>query len=96
MFIVSLTYQKPLEVVESYLSAHIAFLDSFYAKGIFIASGRKVPRTGGVILAHGVSRSELEEVLENDPFKSNGIAIYEITEFVPSRTAPDFRQLLNL
>lgn len=96
MFIVSVTYQQPLEVVDSHLPAHIAFLDSYFAKGIFIASGRKVPRTGGVILAYGVNRSEIEEIIEHDPFKANGIATYEITEFVPNRTAPDFTQLLNL
>ena len=96
MFIVSVAYQKPLEVVESHLPAHIAFLDTYFSKGIFIASGRKVPRSGGVILAQGVSRPELEEILENDPFKSNGIAGYEITEFAPNRTAPSFTQLLNL
>jgi len=96
MFIVSVTYQKPLEVVDNHLPAHISFLDKYFTRGIFIASGRKVPRCGGVILAHGVGRAELEEILEQDPFKSNGVALYEITEFVPSRTAPDFTQLCNL
>jgi len=96
MFIVSVTYQKSLEVVESRLPAHVAFLDKFYSKGVFIASGRKVPRSGGIILVQGVSRPELEDILEQDPFKSNGVAVYEITEFVPNRTAPDFTQLLNL
>lgn len=96
MFIVSVQYQQPLEVVENHLPAHVAFLDKYFAKGVFIASGRKVPRTGGFILAHGVTRPELEEILENDPFKSNGVAVYEVAEFVPNRTAPDFTQLLNL
>ena len=96
MFIVSVTYQQPLEVVDSHLPAHIDFLDGFFAKGIFIASGRKVPRTGGVILAHGVTLPELEAIIEQDPFKANGVADYEITEFAPNRTAPDFTALLNL
>ncbi len=96
MFIVSVHYQQPLEVVDSHLPAHIAFLDGYFAKGVFIASGRKVPRSGGIILAQGVTRAELEEILERDPFKSNGVAAYEITQFVPNRTSPGFTQLLNL
>ena len=96
MFIVSVTYLQPLEVVESHLEAHIAFLDTYFAKGVFIASGRKVPRTGGYILARNVSRAELEAILEQDPFKSNRVASYEVTEFSPNKTAPEFAQLLNL
>lgn len=96
MFIVSVQYQQPLEVVEHYLPAHIAFLDVYFAKGIFIASGPKVPRIGGFILAQGVTRPELEAILENDPFKSNGVAAYEITEGIPNRTAAGFTQLLNI
>ncbi|MEJ8555185.1 YciI family protein [Tepidibacter sp. Z1-5] len=46
MFIVSLTYIKELDIVESYLQEHVDYLKEQYAKGFFIASGRKVPRTG--------------------------------------------------
>ena len=96
MFIVSVRYKQPLEMVEHHLPAHIAFLDRYFAKNVFIASGRKVPRTGGVILAHDVTRQELEEIISRDPFKSNNVADYEVTEFVPNRTAPEYARLLNL
>lgn len=96
MFIVSVTYQTPLEAVDSHLPAHVAFLDDYFGKGTFFAAGRKVPRSGGYIFARGVSREELEAILENDPFKFNGVATYEVTEFAPNRTAPEFAQLLNL
>ncbi len=96
MFIVSVTYQTPLEVVDSHLPAHIAFLDRYFAAGTFIAAGRKIPRTGGMMMARNVTRTELEAIIEEDPFKVNGVATYEITEFTPNRTAPEFAQLLNL
>ena len=51
MFIISLTYTQSLEAIDQHLEAHVAFLKEQYAKGLFIASGRKVPRSGGVILA---------------------------------------------
>lgn len=40
MYIVTLTYKKPIEEVEKHLEAHVIFLKENYAKGFFIASGR--------------------------------------------------------
>lgn len=87
MFIVSLTYVCELSEIEKYLADHIDYLDQHYAKGIFLASGRKEPRTGGIILAQMESRAELEKLLDKDPFKINGLANYEVIEFIPSKTS---------
>ncbi|PWC12710.1 hypothetical protein B4923_09240 [Brenneria roseae subsp. americana] len=84
MFIVSLTYNKPIEEVEAHLEGHIEWLKRHYAQGIFVASGRKIPRTGGVIFAKTMDRQSLESVLAEDPF--NAVADYEIIEFAPSMT----------
>lgn len=95
LYIVSLTYKKALSEVEKYLSEHAAFLDRYYKKGVFILSGRKNPRTGGVILASNVSRSELEILLKEDPFHKNEIADYEIIEVVPTNYAKEFESLFE-
>jgi uncharacterized protein YciI len=50
MFIISLTYICDLKEVDKILPEHIDYLKIQYKKGNFIASGRKVPRTGGIIL----------------------------------------------
>lgn len=68
MFIVSLTYKKPIKEVEKYIQEHIRFLDKYYSANKFIFSGRKNPRIGGVILAYNLSRQELESLLKEDPF----------------------------
>lgn len=49
MYIVSLTYHRPIAEVDSHLDGHIARLKTYFQDGTFIASGRKNPRTGGVI-----------------------------------------------
>ena len=95
MFIVELTYVRPIEAVEENLEAHVAYLKEYYAKGVFIASGRKVPRTGGIILARAASERELRDVLARDPFSKNGVAEYAVTEFAPSMTAPGLEGLLD-
>ncbi|MFJ3924736.1 YciI family protein [Streptomyces sp. NPDC090022] len=89
MFIMELTYTVPVEAVEEEMDAHIAWVDGYYASGVFLASGRKVPRDGGVILAHGVSRAEVERIAEEDPFTVAGVCAYRITEFIATKTSSD-------
>jgi len=87
MFVVSLTYVCELSEIEKYLAEHIKYLDENYEKGVFLASGRKEPRTGGVILVQMESRTTLDKLIAKDPFKINGLAHYEVTEFIPTKTS---------
>lgn len=79
MFIVLLTYTAPLERIDAAGPAHRDWLKACYDDGVFLASGPQDPRTGGAILAHGLSRAELEERLAGDPFAQQGLATYAIT-----------------
>ncbi len=88
MFIVDLTYLVPLERIDASLEAHRAFLTRHFDAGVLIASGPKVPREGGVLLAHGVDRAQLDAILATDPFAVEGLARYTVTEFTASRLAP--------
>ena len=69
---------------------HMAWLDEQYAAGRFIVSGRRVPRTGGVILARGNDRAAIEALAASDPFVSGGVATCEVIEFRASQTADGF------
>jgi uncharacterized protein YciI len=93
MFIVSLTYKSDLEEVDRHLDAHVDYLKQEYAEGNFIASGRKIPRTGGIILSCVKNKDELELILAKDPFYKAGIAEYDIIEFDPSMVAQGFEIL---
>jgi len=95
MFIINLTYKTELEKIDAFLNAHIEFLNEQYELKNFIASGRKIPRTGGIILANVESRSQLEEIIGKDPFKKNELADYELTEFVPSKTCDELKFLME-
>ncbi|MFK0683028.1 YciI family protein [Ochrobactrum sp. BD67] len=95
MFVVNLTYTKPLEEIGRHLEAHREFLDRQYADGVFLASGPKNPRNGGVILASGkVSKRELDSILKLDPFMQYGLATYDVVEFTPAKYAPPLGDLL--
>lgn len=89
MFIVSLTYTKPFPEVEPHLPAHMTFVKAHFENGNFLASGKKIPRTGGIILSGVASRSELDEILEQDPFHIHRVAEFEVTEFAPTTTCPE-------
>ena len=93
MFIVSLHYKVDLVEVERLMPAHLVFLEACYANGVFIASGRKEPRTGGIILAKALNLEVLNKVLAKDPFQIAGIADYEITEFIPTMVAEGVESL---
>ena len=79
MLILSLTYIAALEKVDEQVEAHMAWIKQGYDAGHFIASGRKMPRTGGVILAKG-DRAAMEAFCTADPFVLHGVAEYDITE----------------
>ena len=85
MYIVNLNYIKEVSEVEKHLEEHIKFSEKYYEMGKFICSGRKNPRTGGVILLNAESLSEVESIILEDPFNINEIAEYEITEFFPTK-----------
>ncbi|MFC0006213.1 YciI family protein [Micromonospora siamensis] len=87
MFVVTLTYLTDLDRADAVLPDHLAWVDRQYADGVFLASGRRVPRTGGVILAAGLDRAELDRRLATDPFAEQGIAAYEVVEFIAGRVA---------
>ncbi|MEU1230310.1 YciI family protein [Streptomyces sp. NPDC005828] len=87
MFILELTYTAPIERVDALLDAHVEWLDAQYATGVFLASGRKNPRDGGIILAAGVDRAEIEKITAADPFSAEGVCAYRITEFYATKTA---------
>jgi len=93
MFIVSLTYIVKLEKVDKLLPLHVDYLKKQYEKGNFIASGRKIPRTGGIILSKLNNLEKLQNILNEDPFKTNDVAKYDIQEFIPSMTGNDFINL---
>jgi uncharacterized protein YciI len=89
MFVVELIYKGDLEEIDARMRAHMAFLKKHYAEGRFLISGRKIPRDGGVILALGTSRDEIEAIMREDPFCKNGLADFRVIEFRASQRADD-------
>jgi uncharacterized protein YciI len=96
MFVLDVSYLADLARIDALMEDHRAYLRRNYEAGIFLASGRKEPRTGGVIIATG-DLAAIQELIKTDPFTRNGVATYAITEFLPTTTGPElaaFREQL--
>ena len=89
MFVVELIYKADLKEIDSHMRVHMAFLKKQYAEGRFLISGRKIPRDGGIILALGKSRDEIETLMREDPFCKHGLAEFRVIEFRASQRADD-------
>jgi len=79
--------------IDPLIDEHFDFLNKYYEKGLFVVSGRKEPRTGGIIIVKNESRSLVETVIKEDPFYREKVADYEITEFIPGTVAKGFESL---
>jgi uncharacterized protein YciI len=95
MFVIDLTYIVPLEKLDAHMTEHVKFLKKYYDQNVFVASGRKVPRTGGIILALAESKEEVEKIIQEDPFYSLKLAEFKITEFLTSQYHPDMKKVLK-
>ena len=89
MFVIELTYKAALDQIDAHMTEHVKFLKKHYASGSFVVSGRKIPRDGGIILAVGESREEIERIVQEDPFCRFGLADFRIIEFRTSQRADD-------
>ena len=95
MFVIELIYKADLEDIDAHMKAHMRFLKAHYASGHFLVSGRKIPRDGGIILAVGKSREEIEAIAAQDPFVANGLAEARVIEFRASQRAPDIDERID-
>lgn len=87
IYVAVMTDVRPLAEIDAQIPAHVEWLRKGYDDGVFLASGRRVPRTGGVILAKGDSLEEVAARMREDPFQRLGLATVELIPFEASMTA---------
>lgn len=95
LFIVVLKYIVEKEVIDKHRASHLEYLDKYFAKGVFIASGRQNPRYGGVIIAKCQSREKLYEILSEDTYHQYLCAEYQALEFEPNKSTKGFQACLK-
>ena len=72
------------EHVRPFSAGHVEYLNRNYARGVFLASGQADdPNDGGAIIACGVSREALAEIIEEDPYVREGVSVYHVLSVEP-------------
>jgi uncharacterized protein YciI len=95
MFVIELIYKADLAEIDAQMAAHVRFLKKYYAAGNFLVSGRKIPRDGGIILAVGKNRQQIETIVAEDPFHAHGLADFRVIEFRASQRAEDIQKRID-
>jgi uncharacterized protein YciI len=85
MFVVLLKFTGDKSRAGQLMEGHKRWIERGFADGVFTLVGSLQPSAGGAVLAHGVSRSVLEALVNEDPFVIEKVVTAEILEITPSR-----------
>lgn len=86
MFVIVLKFSGRRDRAADLVEGHNAWIRRGFDDGIFLLVGSLHPGQGGAILAHNVSRAELEGWVRDDPFVAEEVVSADILEIAPSRT----------
>lgn len=95
MYVVLIDFVRSLEDVDRLAPAHKAWLETLRNSATLVLSGRRDPRTGGVLVATAPNREALDHLLASDPFVVSGVATHTVIAFRPSLAADDLRRLIG-
>jgi len=88
MFIVLLRFSDNKARAGQFMEGHKEWIRRGFDDGLFVMAGSLQPSRGGMLLATGASRAELEARVNADPFVVERVVEAEILEVAPSRADP--------
>jgi uncharacterized protein YciI len=94
MFLVNMTFINMDKITPELTEQHRNYIEKEYLKNKLLFGGRKVPRTGGILISKHDNQKELELVLNNDPFILSAAVSYDIVEFIPVMASDEYKQIL--
>ena len=95
MFLVDMVFIDMDKITEELTGKHKRYLEKEYQSNKLMFGGRKVPRTGGILISKHATAEELKQVLDLDPFISSGAVSYTITEFIPVMASEEYAHILG-
>ena len=95
MFVVLLRFSDNKARAAELMAAHNAWIQQGIADGVLLLVGSLQPAAGGALLAHGVSRADLDARVRQDPFVDAGVVRAEILEIAPKRADARLSFLLD-
>ncbi len=95
MFVVLLRFSQNKEKASTYMDGHNQWIRRGFEDGVFLLVGSLQPGLGGSVIAHGISREDLERRVDEDPFVAENIVTAEILEIEPKKADERLNFLLN-
>jgi uncharacterized protein YciI len=86
MFIILLKFATNKANAGQFMDGHKAWIKQGFADGIFLMAGSLQPNQGGAVMAHNISREDLETRVKQDPFIAENVVSEEILEITPNMT----------
>jgi len=90
-----MVFNDMTKLTDKLTEQHRNYIAKEYLNNNLMFGGRKVPRTGGIILSKHQTKQQLINLLDADPFINTGVASYTITEFVPVMASEEFESILS-
>ena len=85
MFVITLRFADRTKA-PPLIEGHGAWIRRGFEDGVFLLAGSLQQNAGGAILAHNVSREDIEARVQADPFVAEGVVAAEILDIAPGRT----------
>ncbi len=95
MFIVLLKFSGNKAQAGQFMDGHKAWLKRGFDDGVFLLAGSLKPQGGGGIMAHNISRQDLQARVDDDPFVAHNIVTPELIEFEPTLRQPSLEGLFG-
>jgi uncharacterized protein YciI len=90
LFAITLTYSRPKIDVEAHLDTHRTWLVDEMKAGRILAAGPLGSGLGGFVLAFADSQSEIDAMVERDPFVRNDVVTFDIQPFQVALRSANF------
>lgn len=84
MYLVEVTYLKPVEEVNKVREEHLKFLEGFTDNKTLVVAGRKEDSSGGILI-FADNKEEVERFMRDDPYFREGLTKYSCIRFIPSQ-----------
>ncbi|WP_197380806.1 YciI family protein [Mycolicibacterium mengxianglii] len=86
--VLTLTYQKPLDVVDQTRPAHVEWINKEISAGRLLLAGRQESQQGGVLITGDIPVEAADELIANDPYTLAGLVTYQRVGFQAALRAP--------
>ncbi len=95
MFIVLLKFSENKGQAGRLMEGHKEWIKRGFDDGVFLLVGSLQPNSGGGIVVHNTSLSDLQSRVNDDPFVVENVVSAEVIEIAPSRTDERLAFLLD-